>query len=146
MTRKEILESIKKEFGNRIKKIFDKSKRRLYIDIDKKDIRDVAGFVFNNLGARFNIASAVDTPNNIEILYHFSFDEIALVVSIRTFVNKKKCEIDSLAPTIKATNWIEREIHELLGVDFKGHPDLKPLLLPDDWPKDKFPLRRDFKL
>ena len=146
MTKAKILESIKKQFGKRIKKVFDKSERRVYIDIDKEDIKDTANFIFKDLGARFNIASGVDTPKQIEILYHFSFDELSLVVSIRTFVDKGNCQIDSLAPTIKATGWIEREIHELLGVDFKGHPDLRPLLLPDDWPKDKFPLRRDFKL
>ena len=146
MTRIEILESIKKEFGNKIKKVFDKSERRIYIDIEKKNIRSVAGFILKELGARFNIATGIDTPKDIEILYHFSFDRAQLVISIRTFVDKKDCQIDSLALMIKATGWIEREIHELLGVDFKGHPDLRPLLLPDDWPKDKFPLRRDFKL
>ncbi len=145
MTKAKILESIKKEFGKRIKKVFDKSERRVYIDIDKKDIKDVANFIFKDLGARFNIASGVDTPKQIEILYHFSFDELALVVSIRTFVDKEKSEIDSLTPIMKGAGWIEREIHELFGVHFNGNPDLRHLLLPDDWPKDKFPLRRDYK-
>jgi len=38
--------------------------------------------------------------------------------------------------------WIEREMHELLGVNFPGHPNLKKLLLPDDWPDGVYPLRK----
>ena len=146
MTKAKILEGIKKQFGKRIKKIFDKSERRVYIDIDKKDIKNITEFIFKDLEARFNTASAVDTPKYIEIVYHFSFDELALVVSIRTFVDKNKCEIDSLTPIMKGAGWIEREIHELFGIHFNGNPDLRHLLLPDDWPKDKFPLRRSCKI
>ena len=36
-------------------------------------------------------------------------------------------------------------MHEILGINFKGHPDLKRLLLPDDWPDGVYPLRRDYK-
>ncbi|MCK9615713.1 MAG: NADH-quinone oxidoreductase subunit C, partial [Candidatus Omnitrophica bacterium] len=45
----------------------------------------------------------------------------------------------------KSSDWVEREIHELLGINFKGHPNLKHLLLDDDWPKDSYPLRKDYK-
>ncbi|MCX6358013.1 MAG: NADH-quinone oxidoreductase subunit C, partial [Candidatus Aureabacteria bacterium] len=50
---------------------------------------------------------------------------------------------DSLAPVLKAAEWIEREIHEMLGVRFTGHPNLKRLLLADDMPEGRYPLRRD---
>jgi NADH-quinone oxidoreductase subunit C len=42
-----------------------------------------------------------------------------------------------------AAEWIEREMWELLGIKFLGHPDLRHLLLSDDWPEDNFPLRRN---
>ncbi len=67
------------------------------------------------------------------------------VVSFRAHLNKKALVIDSITPIMKGAEWIEREIHELFGVDFKNHPNLKPLLLPDDWPKGLYPLRRDYK-
>jgi len=44
---------------------------------------------------------------------------------------------------MKCAEWIEREIHEMFGVNFKGHPNLKHLLLKDDWPEGNYPLRRD---
>ena len=102
-------------------------------------------FIFNELGARFNTASCVDGPKEMEILYHFTFDEISLILSIRVFLDKAKLEIDSITPIMKGAEWIEREMHELFGVNFKNHPNLKRLLLPDDWPEGLYPLRRDYK-
>ena len=101
-------------------------------------------YIFEELGARFIIASGVDTPRGgIEVLYHFDFYQLPQVFSLRVFLKKPKCEVESLAPYIKGTEWIEREIAELLGVTVKNHPNMIHLLLPNDWPKGKYPLRRD---
>ena len=81
----------------------------------------------------------------MEILYHFTVEDIDLVISLRVDLPKTKLEIDSLTPVFTAAQWIEREMHELLGINFVGHPDLKPLLLPEDWPEGVYPLRKDYK-
>lgn len=146
MTREDVIKNIKDKFGNRIKKFYDKSAKRIYIDLEKADILDFARFIFKDLGARFNIATAADNPKEVEIMYHFDFDRLGLIVTLRTYVPKNKCEIESILPIMKGAEWIEREIHELFGVNFKNHPNMKPLLLPDDWPKDKYPMRKEFKL
>ena len=80
----------------------------------------------------------------MEILYHFTFEEIDLLVSFRIKLDKSNLEIGSLTTVFEAANWIEREIHELLGINFKGHPDLRRLLLPEDWPEGVYPLRCDY--
>ncbi len=146
MTRKEVVVSIKEKFGKRIKRFHDKSAKRIYMDIDKEDLLDFVRFIFKDLGARFNTATAADHPDDIEIMYHFNFDKLALIVTLRTYAPKKKCEIESLLPIMEGAEWIEREIHELFGVEFKNHPNMRPLLLPDDWPRDKYPLRKECKL
>lgn len=145
MTKSEIVKNIKKKFSGKIIKFFDKSHKRVYIDINREDLPDFVKHIFLKLGVRFNTASAVDTPNAIEILYHFTFDEINLMISLRAFLKRSDPHIESITPIMKGAEWIEREIHELFGVEFDGHPNLKPLLLPDDWPKGKCPLRRDYK-
>lgn len=144
MDRKEVVKVIKEKFGDRIKRFYDKSAKRIYIEVEKIDIVDFAGFLFKELGARFNTATAADHPDDVEIMYHFDFDRLSLIVTLRTYVPKKKCEIESLVPVMNAAGWIEREMHELFGVEFKNHPDMRPLLLPDDWPKGKYPLRKEF--
>jgi len=145
MTREKVLKDIQERFKEDIIDIFDKSPKRVYIEINPEAIRKVAGYIFKDLGARFNIASGVDTRSNIEILYHFTIEDINLLISFRVKLDKKKPEIDSLAAVFEGANWIEREIHELLGINFKNHPDLRRLLLSDDWPEGVHPLRCDYK-
>ena len=94
------------------------------------------------MGIRFAIASGTDTPGGFEILYHFSFDKTGLIVSVRVLIeDKNNPEIDSLAVISPAFEWIEREMWEMLGIKFTGHPNLKRLLLSEDWPEGKYPLR-----
>jgi len=141
----EILKNLKDEFGDKVLKVYKKSEKRAYVDIDPKDIVDFTRYIFKDLALRFNIASGVDEFNGIEILYHFSSDASGLVVSIRVLLkDKNDPHIDTITSVTRAAWWIEREIHELFGVEFDGNPDLRPLLLPDDWPKGVYPLRKDF--
>ena len=137
-------EIIKEKLGSRILNWEARSSRRVYFAVQKEDILETAKLLFKELKMRFAIASATDTPEGIEILYHFSFDQTGEIFSVRVLLeDKKNPQIDSLACLFPGAEWIEREIWELLGVNFKGHPNLKRLLLSEDWPQGKYPLRRD---
>lgn len=145
MNRDEVIADLKDRFNADIVDVFDKSAKRVYIEIKPQSITTLAAYLFKDLGARFNIASGVDLRYHMEILYHFTMEEINLVISLRVKLEKDSLEIDSLTPVFEAANWIEREMHELLGINFKGHPDLRKLLLSDEWPEGVYPLRRDYK-
>jgi NADH:ubiquinone oxidoreductase subunit C len=145
MTIDDLLKNINGRFGDRALKAEKKSSARLYIDIYPKDIVDIVRYIFKDLGLRFNIASAVDEFDRIEILYHFACDQSGVIISVRTALNDKDDPyIDTITNVTKAAWWIEREIHELFGVKFEGNEDLRPLLLPDDWPKGVYPMRKSF--
>lgn len=140
-----IMQKIHDRFGDRILRVDKKSSKRAYLDIYPKDIVDIVRFVFKDLGLRFNIASAVDDFDRFEILYHFSYDQSGVVISIRTALqDKDNPRIDTITQVTRAAWWIEREIHELFGIDFEGNEDLRTLLLPDDWPKGVYPMRKSF--
>ena len=145
MNRKTILKNLTSRFKDDITDLFDKSPRRVYVSIKPEAIVRVGEYVFKDLGARFNIASGSDRRTHLEILYHFTIEEIDLLISLRVDLPLNKPEIDSLTGVGEAFNWIEREMAELLGIKFKGHPEMKRLLLSDQWPKKSYPLRRDYK-
>lgn len=133
-------ENIEKRFTGL--KIKEHSPRRIYIEVSRAEISKVAEFLYKESGLRFCTATGTDTRRGFEILYHFSHDPTGAIYSLRVCIPKEEPKIQSLAPWLPAANWIEREIHELLGVDFEGHPNLKPLLTAEDWPPDRHPLRR----
>ncbi len=143
MKRLEVIENIKVRSGKDLLDLNDRSEKRVYVTIKKEILPKIVKYLFNDVKARFSIASGVDTRKAIEILYHFSIDEIGLIVSLRVLADKPNPEVESLTSIMKCAEWIEREIHELLGVNFKGHPNLTHLLLKDDWPEGNYPLRRD---
>ena len=143
MKRESIIENIKVRSGKDLLEFSDKSRKRVYFTINKDILAQIVRYLFNDVKARFSTASGVDTRKAIEILYHFSIDDIGLIITLRVILDKPDLEIDSLTPIMKCAEWIEMEMHEMLGVSFKGHPNLKHLLLKDDWPTGNYPLRRD---
>lgn len=150
MNREELLKDIKDKFKNDIIDFLDRSPRRVYIEIKPESLVKVASYIFKDLKARFNIASGVDTPTNTEILYHFSFEYLNpeylnVLISLRVKLDRDKPTVASLAPVFNGANWIEREMHDILGINFEGHPNLEKLLLSEDWPEGVYPLKRDYK-
>lgn len=138
-----IKEQIKERLGEKILQWTEASPRRIYFSIDKKDIVGTVKFLFRELSLRFSTASATDTPEGFEILYHFSHDAAGQYYSVRvTLKDKSKPEIDSITPLFPGAEWIEREMWELVGIKFTGHPNLKRLLLAEDWPEGEYPLRQ----
>lgn len=141
-----MIEKLKEKLGNLIKEVKVHNERRIYLTVDKKDVKEAAKIIFKDMGARYIIVSGVDNFDNFELLYHFSFDkEGGVVVSLRTFLEREKPEIETLTDLIPGIAWIEREIWELLGINFAGHPNLKHLILRDDWPEGYYPLRKEAK-
>ena len=81
-----------------------------------------------------------DTGSAIELLYHF-WDDGGL--TLRTSLPRDEPHITTLTDLVPGAALYEREVCEMLGVTFDGHPDPRPLLLPDDWDKKKFPMKID---
>jgi Ni,Fe-hydrogenase III component G len=121
------------------------SPRRVYIRIERDRAFELAQFLYREKGCRLSIATGIDTRDGFEILYHFSHDPTGVYYSIKTIVPKDDPKIRSLAVFLPAADWIEREMRELLGIEFIGHPNPVPLLTPENWPPGKYPLRRDFE-
>ena len=139
----DVVVRIKEKLAKNIISFHEHTPRRFYIDFKPQDIPEAAQFTFKTLGCRFVTATGIDTPAGIEILYHFSYDKDGKMITLRTLLtDKKHPEIESITPIIRGAEWIEREMWELLGINFKNHPNLKHLLLIDEWPEGDYPLRQ----
>lgn len=136
---------LKQKFSGKIGELWEKSPKRIYATVGKDDAKDVVKYLFEDLHARFIIMSALDTRQGIEVLYHFSFDALSKIVSIRTLIPMPFPEIESISLIIPGAEYIEREIHDILGVNFRNHPNLTRFLLADDWPEGEYPYRREHK-
>ncbi len=140
-----LTEMLRDKLGDRITDIREHNDRRLYITVDKENISECIRISFVELNARYIIASAIHNFTNFEVLYHMGFDKWGAVVSFRVYLDAEKPEIVSLTSVIPGISYIEREMWELLGINFTGHPDLKHFLLRDDWPEGRYPLRKPSK-
>jgi len=140
-----IITEIREGLGDSLLSLKQKSDKRVYIDIPPQAVRETSRVMLETMGARFQIATGVDTRKGIEVMYHWALDRDGLIVTIRTMVSHEKPELDSIALFCVAAEWIEREMWELLGIHFRDHPDMRHLLLSDDWPEGKYPLRHDYQ-
>lgn len=118
--------------------------RRLYLRIRREQLTAAARWLHRDCGMRLSICTAIDTREGFEVLYHFFDDRAGIYYTLKVVVPKDDCWLDSQAIWFPACDWIERETHELFGIEFRGHPNMKPLLTSDtDWDPQRYPLRRD---
>jgi NADH-quinone oxidoreductase subunit C len=140
-----IIEKFKEEFNTDILEIAVKNQKRMIITIRPDSIVNVAGYLYRTEGFRFIIASALHTKKGFEIHYHFSEDAIGLILNIHVILDKDNPQIESLSNMFNASNWIEREMHELFGINFLNHPNQEKLISEGNWAEGVYPLRKEFK-
>ena len=92
-----------------------------------------------------NCMTAVDwiKQNKMQVVYHLYSYRHGHSAVVKIDLPRDNPEVPSACGVWKAANWLEREQYDLLGVSFTGHPDLRRLLMPDDWVG--FPMRKDYK-
>ena len=138
------------ELKNRLSELQDKltdtettADNRIYLLCEAENAYAVSKFLFEDLSLRFVILTGIDSDDCFEILYHFSNDQTGTVVTAKAFIrNREKPTIESITPFVPAAEWIERELHDILGINFENHPNLRRLILSDDWPEGVYPLRK----
>jgi len=139
-----MIDIVKEKLGDMIKDIAQPRTRRIYVSVDRNDVQEAARIIFYDLKCRLCTTSAIDTKDGVEIIYHLYQDKERMMINLKTLAPRPDLITKSVGAVFKAAEWIEREMADLFGVTFEGHPDPRPLLLADDWPEGLYPLRCDY--
>jgi len=143
MKRTQLVQQIKTDLADKLAGVLECNPKRVYLTVEPLHSLAVNRYLYEH-GGRLATASGVDCRDWIEVCYHYCFDQLNVIVTVKARAYKPACELDSVASFLPGANFVEREIMDLLGVKFVGHPDPRRLILADDWPEGVYPLRKDY--
>ena len=147
-----LLQKLEKKINSELNTKINSSKIKndqIYLNIDSNDIIDVILFLKNNENTNFKQLidiTAVDYPENekrFKLVYLLLSHEFNVRILIDCFINENEIP-PSLTKIYPAANWMEREVFDMYGIQFKDHPDLRRILT--DYNFNGYPLRKDFPL
>jgi NADH-quinone oxidoreductase subunit C len=91
---------------------------------------------------RLGMVTAVDRVEHFELVYRLTSRAMSAGIYLKAFVSREEPVVRSLVPLWPAALWQEREVYDLFGIEFVGHPDLRRILMPEEWVGH--PLRKDY--
>lgn len=123
----------------------------LAITVARESMHEVAQFLHDDPALDFDYivhVSSVDWPDDderFEVVYEFYSIRKRHRIRLKARVPESDCVIDSLVDIWKGADFMEREVFDMMGIRFRHHPDLRRILMPDDY-TEGYPLRKDFPL
>lgn len=118
---------------------------RIRVSAEPGAVRDAVTAVKEHLACdRLVAISTADTGSDLELIYHLTGPH-RTIISVATRIPRDSPEIRTLSDSLPPAGIYERQIHDLFGIIFSGHPGLKHIMLNEDWPDGEYPLRKDWK-
>ncbi len=120
----------------------------LALIIEAKSIHKVCVLLHTHEKTYFDSLSCLtgldngEEKNSMEVIYNLYSIPYDLHLMLKVELPRESPEIDTVSDIWKTADWLERETYDLLGIQFNNHPDLRRILLPDDW--EGHPLRKDY--
>jgi NADH-quinone oxidoreductase subunit C len=146
MTQQQIHELLKARFGDAIGDWCIPENGDSWVDVDAERLTDVCRFLRDTLELRFDslrLISGVDRGDILLSVYHLYSYVHFHDVTLRVRTPRMMPNMPSIADLWPAAEWHEREVYDMFGIVYEGHPALTRILLPGDW--DGFPLRKDYE-
>jgi len=123
-------------------------RNELTLDIAPPKIASICGFLkYDQNFIRLSSVTAVDrypAEPRFEVVYHLHAVDRNERVRLKCRVRGEDPVIESVTSVWRSANWYEREVFDLFGIHFLNHPDLRRIMMPDDW--EGYPLRKDYPI
>lgn len=119
----------------------------LNINIASTDWLPFATQLRNTDSLNFNFLfclTCIDWKTHLTMVYHLTSTSYRHNIVVKSTLEKSKPEIETVCNIWRTAEFHEREVYEMFGVNFKNHPDLRLLILPDGW-EGKNPMLKDFE-
>ncbi len=142
-----MIDSLSTQFPDAVYDTKVGSNIRIFAKVKPESVKDVCTYLKKNLSfGHLCCEFGVDYPgrNEIEVVYVIGSYEHSVILTLKAILPRDNTEIESVVDVYWNANWYERETYELFGVKYLNHPDLKPLVLPEDM-LGEWPLRKDYK-
>ena len=122
--------------------------KRIFVTIKVEKLKDAIKYLAERGFEHISTISGVDVGDGIEVVYHLTRQGPGrgITLSLRVKAAMENPSVPTITDILPGAVLYEREVHDLLGVNFEGHPDLSPLVLPEGWPEDIHPLLKKWKL
>jgi len=136
---KDVVEDVKSFLGSAYIGDYIIRGKKHFILIDKNIVTNLAKYMKDKWDARLVHVTVSDLGvDGFEVAYHYSFEHIEprYHIVFKALVSREDPKIDSITPITFEASWAEREMAELLGIKFVGHPDPRHLFLPYEWPEE----------
>lgn len=115
----------------------------LNLEVDRVHLVAVCRFLRDQLGFDLlSCISGVDMLDHLECVYHLRSLTRGQLLQLKVRMDKERAEVDSIVSVWPTANWLERETYDMYGIRFVGHPDLRRMLLDDDF--EGYPLLKSF--
>lgn len=117
--------------------------------IDGNDLLSISSQLHQHPSIYFDMLSCITGIDNgpeaktMEVVYHLYSISCNVSFALKVILPRENPEVDSLCSIWKSANWLEREVYDMFGIQFKNHPDLRRILMPNDW--KGYPLRKDYE-
>lgn len=142
----EIVRKMKHLIGKNVLESEVPRPRRIFILVNKKVFGKAIRYLTKKMGfTHVSTITGVDVGEEIEVIYHLNRGG-NIELSLKVRVAKDKPVLPTITNLIPGATLYEREVHDLLGVSFEGHPNLSPVILPEEWPPDVYPLRKEWTI
>ncbi|HTY07770.1 MAG TPA: NADH-quinone oxidoreductase subunit C [Candidatus Edwardsbacteria bacterium] len=144
MTAEDVKKTLEQSLAGKIVELTNPQPRRMFLHVAPEHLVEACKVLRDQLGFyHLTTITGRDTGDKLEALYHFA--QAGMVLTVRAQTGRAHPSLPTIIAVYPGATFYEREVHDMVGIVIDGHPDMRPLVLPEGWPDGIYPMRKDWQ-